>query len=86
MIYYSKLFQSKFIFPIWGLIFCIWCMIMIMRWKRKNHEIIHKWGITDIGDVRTPRTKYIGDEYYTGLNGKLEKHSVSSKNVKTEFN
>ncbi len=86
MIYSSKLFQSKFIFPIWGLIFCIWCMIMIMRWKRKNREIIHKWGITDIGDVRTPRSKYIGDEYYTELNGKLEKHSVSSKNVKIVLN
>ena len=54
---------------------------MITKWKRKNREIIHKWGITDVSDVRTQRAEYLGDEYYSELNSKLEKHTISNKNV-----
>ena len=80
-IYNFKIFTSKLLFPIWGLIFSIWITIMITKWKRKNREIIHKWGITDVSDVRTQRAEYLGDEYYSELNSKLEKHTISNKNV-----
>jgi hypothetical protein len=79
--YIDNLFIGFDIFPIWGYFCCLWSMLILKLWIRKNREIIHRWGITDISTVREVRDEYRGDELYAGINTNLEKQSISKLNV-----
>lgn len=79
--YIDKIFGSDKIFPIWGFIYCVWTMLILKLWIRKNREIVHKWGVTNISAVREVRDNYKGDEVFIGHHMKLEKNSFSNRNV-----
>ena len=73
-IYLASLFRSDEIYPTFCIIFAIWNLVFISRWKRKNEEIHHKWGLKTKVSKRQIRSQFKGDEYYKDLDGPLQKH------------
>ena len=74
-IYYgSDLFTSQDIYPSFFIIFIIWNIVILIKWRRKCNEIQEKWGLKVSSDSQIIRPQFHGDEYYTDLDAPLEKH------------
>ena len=74
LIYLKSLFNSDDMYPICFLVFAIWNLVIIAKWKRKSIEIQHKWGMKISQDQRKMRNEFKGDEYYSDLDAPLEKY------------
>ena len=74
-IYYgSELFTAQDIYPSFFIIFIIWNIVILIKWRRKCNEIQEKWGLKVSSDSQIIRPEFHGDEYYTDLDAPLEKH------------
>ena len=74
-IYYGKdLFTAQDIYPSFFIIFIIWNIVILIKWRRKCNEIQEKWGLKVSSDSQIIRPEFHGDEYYTDLDAPLEKH------------
>ena len=74
LIYLKSLFNSDDMYPICFLVFAIWNLVLIAKWKRKSEEIQHKWGMKISQDQRKMRNEFKGDEYYSDLDAPIEKY------------
>ena len=81
-IYLASLFNSNEIYPTFCIVFAIWNFVFISRWKRKNEEIHHKWGMKTKTSNREIRSEFRGDEYYKDINSPLQKHSQKYRSLK----
>ena len=81
-LYYLKsLFESYDMYPTFFLIFAVWNLLALAKWKRKSEEIQHKWGMKISPDKQRMRIEFKGDEYYSDLDAPLEKH----RDIKTSI-
>ena len=84
LVYLKSLFNSHDMYPICFLIFAIWNLVIVAKWKRKNQEIEHKWGMKISQDQQKMRNEFKGDEYYSDLDAPLEKY-INKKNSVISF-
>ena len=73
LIYLKSLFNSHDMYPTMFIIFAVWNLIAMSKWKRKSEEIQHKWGMKISPDQQKMRIEFKGDEYYSDLDAPLEK-------------
>ena len=81
LIYLKSLFNSYDMYPTCFLIFAIWNLVIIAKWKRKSEEIQHKWGMKISRDQQKMRNEFKGDEYYSDLDAPLEKYRYTKSSV-----
>ena len=74
IIYLKSLFISNDMYPTFFIIFAVWNLLAMAKWKRKSEEIQHKWGMKISPDQQKMRTEFKGDEYYSDLDAPLEKY------------
>ena len=79
LIYLRSLFDSYDMYRTSFLIFSIWNLVIIAKWKRKSEEIQHKWGMKISKDQQKIRNEFKGDEYYSDLDAPLEKFINTNK-------
>ena len=84
IMYLKSLFNSHDMYPVCFLIFAIWNLVIIAKWKRKSEEIQHKWGMKISEDQRKMRNEFKGDEYYSDLDAPLEKY-INKKSSLVSF-
>ena len=85
LIYLKSLFNSYDMYPTCFLIFAIWNLVIIAKWKRKSEEIQHKWGMKISQDQQKMRNEFKGDEYYSDLDAPLEKYRYTKTGVISFF-
>ena len=85
LIYLKSLFNTFDMYPTCFLIFAIWNLVIIARWKRKSEEIQHKWGMKISQDQQKMRNEFKGDEYYSDLDAPLEKYRYTKTGVISFF-
>ena len=83
LIYLKSLFNSHDMYPTCFLIFAIWNLVIIAKWKRKSEEIQHKWGMKISKDQQKMRNDFKGDEYYSDLDAPLEKYINKKSGIKS---
>ena len=81
-IYRSSLFLSDDMYPIYSIIFSLWNIYFIIRWKRKESEIQHKWGMRMSEEEQQIRLEYKGDEYCKDIDITISKHTKSFSSLK----
>ena len=74
IVYGKDLFTAQDIYPSFFIIFIIWNIVILIKWRRKCNEIQEKWGLKVSSDSQIIRPEFHGDEYYTDLDAPLEKH------------
>ena len=74
IIYLKSLFTSNDMYPTIFIIFAVWNILAMAKWKRKSEEIQHKWGMKISSDQQRMRIEFKGDEYYSDLDAPLEKY------------
>ena len=85
LIYLKSLFDSYDMYPTCFLIFAIWNLVIIAKWKRKSEEIQHKWGMKISKDQQKIRNEFKGDEYFSDLDAPLEKYRYKKNGVISFF-
>ena len=74
LIYLRSLFDSYDMYRTSFLIFSIWNLVIIAKWKRKSEEIQHKWGMKKSKDQQKIRNEFKGYQYFSDLDAPLEKY------------
>ena len=72
-------------YPLYFLIFAVWNLLAMAKWKRKSEEIQHKWGMKISQDQQKMRNEFKGDEYYSDLDAPLEKYRYTKTGVISFF-
>ena len=85
LIYLKSLFNSDDMYPIFFLVFAIWNLLAMSKWKRKSEEIQHKWGMKISPDQQRMRIEFKGDEYYSDLEAPLEKNTDILTSIRSFF-
>ena len=83
--YLKSLFNSDDMYPTLFLIFAVWNLLMMSKWKRKSEEVQHKWGMKISSDQQKMRMEFKGDEYISDLDAPLEKYIDSKTSIKSFF-
>ena len=81
LIYLKSLFNSDDMYPTFFIIFAVWNLLSMAKWKRKSEEIQHKWGMKISSDQQKMRIEFKGDEYYSDLDAPLEKFIDIKKSI-----
>ena len=85
LIYLKSIFTSHDMYPLFFLIFAVWNLLAMSKWKRKSEEIQHKWGMKISQDQQKMRIEFKGDEYYSDLDAPLEKYIDSKTSIISFF-
>ena len=85
LIYLRTLFDSYDMYRTSFLIFSIWNLVIIAKWKRKSEEIQHKWGMKKSKDQQKRRNEFKGYEYFSDLDAPLEKYRYRKNGVISFF-
>ena len=85
IIYLKSLFNGNDMYPVFFIIFAVWNLLTMSKWKRKSEEIQHKWGMKISQDQQKMRIEFKGDEYYSDLDAPLEKFIDSITFIKSFF-
>ena len=72
--YVKEIFTSNDVYPTYCIIFAVWNLFYLSRWKRKCIEIHHNWGMKTSTSMREIRNEFRGDEYYRDIDEPLQKH------------
>ena len=81
-IYVKEIFTSNDVYPTYCIIFAVWNLFYLSRWKRKCVEIHHNWGMKTSTSMREIRNEFRGDEYYRDIDEPLQKHVKQFSAVK----
>ena len=81
-IYVQEIFTSNDVYPTYCIIFAVWNLFYLSRWKRKCIEIHHNWGMKTSTSMREIRNEFRGDEYYRDIDEPLQKHVKQFSAVK----
>ena len=85
LIYLKSLFNNDDMYPSFFIIFAVWNLLAMAKWKRKSEEIQHKWGMKISSDQQKMRIEFKGDEYYSDLDAPLEKFIDIKKSIISFF-
>jgi hypothetical protein len=80
-IYRERIFVTYIMFPTYSFLILLWSVFFTEKWKRKNKEIVQKWGVNDLSVKTEVRETFIGDEFYKSFQTKLEKYDLSNRYV-----